>query len=104
MYQLFVKVGLIFTMIWNICFGASAPLRQTTVTENGSLAAVDALGRQVISAGESEKQVGVFYFLWAGEHGTDGPYDNTKITEKDPQAYLTAARWEAAGGGGYAAF
>ena len=104
MYQLIVKIGLILTMIWNICFGANAPIRQQEVKENGSLAAVDELGRKVITAGKSEKQVGVFYFLWAGEHGTDGPYDITEITKKDPQAYLSAERWEAAGGGGYGAF
>lgn len=104
MYQLIVKIGLILTMIWNICFGANAPIRQQEVKENGSLAAVDELGRKVVSAGPSEKQVGVFYFLWAGEHGTDGPYDISKITEKDPQAYLSVDRWEAAGGGGYGAF
>ena len=104
MYQLIVKIGLILTMIWNICFGANAPIRQQEVKENGSLAAVDELGRKVVSAGPSEKQVGVLYFLWAGEHGTDGPYDITEITKRDPQAYLSAERWEAAGGGGYGAF
>lgn len=30
--------------------------------------------------------VGLFYFLWLGEHGRKGPYDVTKILEADPGA------------------
>ena len=33
-----------------------------------------------------ERQVGLFYFLWLGEHGRKGPYDVTKILEADPDA------------------
>jgi hypothetical protein len=90
-------------MLWNTLFGFS-PVCSETVPENGSLAAVDALGRQVVSAGRSGKQVGIFYFLWNGEESTSGPYDITKILEKDPEAYRSVERWEAAGGGGYAVF
>ncbi|MBQ6065631.1 MAG: hypothetical protein IJK89_02310 [Clostridia bacterium] len=104
MYQLIVKIGLIFTILWNICCGAARPVRQQTATENGSLSAVDELGRKVVTAGQSDKQVGVFYFLWNGEESTSGPYDVGKIIERDPQAYLSAERWEAAGGGAYAVF
>ena len=32
------------------------------------------------------RQVGLFYFLWLGEHGRKGPYDVTKILEADPKA------------------
>lgn len=103
MYQVFVRIGLVFVMLWNTLFGFS-PVRPETVPENGSLAAVDALGRQVVSAGRSGKQVGIFYFLWNGEESTSGPYDITKILEKDPEAYRSVERWEAAGGGGYAVF
>lgn len=98
-YQFFVKIGLVFTIIWQTCIGAYLPVQQTTVKENGSLAAVDALGRQVVSAGESKKLVGMFYFLFNGDQGENGPYDITKIMENDPQAYLSGERWEAAGGG-----
>ena len=35
---------------------------------------------------EGGGQVGLFYFLWLGEHGRKGPYDVTKILEADPRA------------------
>ena len=37
------------------------------------------------SAG-AEVQVGLFYFLWHGEHGKDGPWDISKILAADPEA------------------
>lgn len=98
-YEFAVKIGLVFTLLWQTCFGACLPVRNSTVKENGSLAAVDALGRQVVSAGESEKLVGMFYFIFNGNGGDNGPYDITEILKNDPQAYLSAERWEAAGGG-----
>ncbi len=30
------------------------------------------------------KYVGVFYFLWLGQHGTGGPYDITRLLEENP--------------------
>lgn len=55
--------------------------------------ATDALGRKL--PGQKEcgppregRYVGVFYFLWQGQHGLGGPYDVTKIlaaNPKDPQ-------------------
>jgi len=77
---------------------------QTTqaVTGNGSLAGVDALGRQVISSGRSEKQVGLFYFIWAWDTG--GPYDNTKLAAAHPEALRSEDAWLAAGGGPLYAF
>lgn len=53
--------------------------------------ATDALGRSLPLAGTAPKTrpgkfVGVFYFLWHGQHGTDGPYDNTK-TIADPAGH-----------------
>ena len=103
MYQFFVKIGLVFTMLWQTLFGAGLPVRQKTVNVNGSLAAVDALGRSVVSAGDSKKLVGTFYFLFNGDGGDSGPYDVTKIIENDPQAYASGERWEAAGGGPFLA-
>ncbi|MBV9850111.1 MAG: hypothetical protein JO250_10600 [Armatimonadetes bacterium] len=46
--------------------------------------ATDALGRTLPTAAETrrprkDKFVGIFYFLWHGYHGTDGPYDISKI-------------------------
>ena len=34
---------------------------------------------------KNENQVGLFYFLWLGEHGTD-LYDISKITAEHPDA------------------
>lgn len=56
-----------------------------------NLAAKDHLGRKLPDykeAGEvkGEKIVGLFYYLWLGYHGTQGPYDITKILEEQPDA------------------
>ena len=55
----------------------------------GALMAVDALGRAVPEPGaavRAGRQVGIFYFLWCGEHGKKGPYDVSKILAADPKA------------------
>jgi len=51
--------------------------------------ATDALGRKLPGFEECgpprpNRTVGMFYFLWLGAHGTDGPYDNTKIIAANP--------------------
>ncbi len=51
--------------------------------------ATDALGRRLPSAEECGpprpgKQVGIFYFLWHGAHGEEGPFDLTQIVASDP--------------------
>ena len=102
MYRIIVLIGLVFTYLGSILsgfFGAAKPAEVKTVPVNGSLAAVDALGRETVSAGASDKKVGVFYFLWNGEHNLDGPYDVTKIIANDPNAFQSDASWTAAGGG-----
>ena len=53
--------------------------------------ATDALGRSVptseqVGPPRKDKFVGAFYFLWLGEHGTDGPFDISKILAKAPNA------------------
>jgi len=53
--------------------------------------ASDALGRTVptypeVSAPRADRTVGIFYFLWHGEHIQGGPYDVTRILTADPQA------------------
>ena len=77
---------------------------QTAAAETGSLAATDALGRQVVSAGESEKKVGIFYFLWLGEHGGQGPYNISEIYEAHPDAIESQEKWMQYGGGDYGVF
>lgn len=102
MVQYLTYVVLVFSLIIKTIFPFYGFIRKTEVSDLSSLAATDALGRKVVSAGESKKKVGVFYFLWNGEHSQGGPYDVTKIMEKDPLAYTSVKRWEAAGGGPYA--
>lgn len=54
-----------------------------------NLYAYDALGRTVEPVAElnDEKSVGIFYMLWAGQHGiTDRPYDISSLLEKNPEA------------------
>ena len=102
MIQYLTYIALIFVLIFRTIFPFYGSVRKTVVPETGSLAATDALGRKVVSAGESRKKVGIFYFLWNGEHSQSGPYDVTKIMRNDPLAYTSVERWEAAGGGGYA--
>lgn len=51
--------------------------------------ATDALGRTLPGSKEcgpprAGKFVGIFYFLWLGQHGTGGPYDISKILAADP--------------------
>jgi len=53
--------------------------------------ATDALGRAVSTAEtvgppRKDRFVGIFYFLWLGEHGRGGPYDISKILHNDPDA------------------
>ena len=53
--------------------------------------ATDVLGRALPTFEETgppraDKQIGVFYFLWNGRHGDEGPYDVNKILAQDPDA------------------
>ncbi len=102
MIQYITYIYLVFVLLFHSLIPFYGPQQRAAVPDTGSLAATDALGRRVVSAGESEKKVGIFYFLWNGEHSRGGPYDVTKIMAKDPLAYTSVERWEAAGGGPYA--
>ena len=102
MVQYLTYVVLVFVLLFKTVFPFYGFIHKTVVPDDSSLAATDALGRRVVSAGESKKKVGVFYFLWNGEHSQGGPYDITKIIQNDPLAYTSVERWEAAGGGPYA--
>lgn len=53
--------------------------------------ATDGLGRSLPTSEEvgpprSDRQVGVFYFLWLGAHVNGGPWDISKILAEDPSA------------------
>ncbi len=70
---------------------------------NGALAGVDDLGRELLYDDQTkdlnDKQVGIFYFLWQGEHGTAGPYDNYKIATQTPDSLKSEEAWKKNGGG-----
>jgi len=79
----------------------SGPYAENT----GTLSGIDSLGRILpldVTVEEREdgvsRSVGIFYFLWMGQHGTGGPYDNSIISQV-PGATASEAAWMAAGGG-----
>ncbi len=52
--------------------------------------ATDALGRQLpdyddCGPARQNRTVGIFYFLWLGQHGTKGPFDITELLKADPR-------------------
>ena len=96
--NIITSLVLLFTSLLNTLSGAGA-ITETAARVNGSLACTDAPGRSVASAAQSEKQVGVFYFLWQGQHGSERLADNTKIVARNPQAINSEEEWLAAGGG-----
>ena len=67
----------------------------TADMKNGALYAVDDLGRELYPEDgyvyDGSKNVGLFYFLWLGEHGDYGIYDITKILEKGGSAAKSAS-------------
>ena len=91
-------VILFFMTLINSITGVGTITKKTN-TVNGSLVCTDTLGRSVVSAGESEKLVGVFYFLWQGQHGSSRIIDNSKLVKKYPNAVNSEEEWIAAGGG-----
>jgi hypothetical protein len=53
--------------------------------------ATDGLGRTLpthaeVGSPRADKTVGIFYFLWLGRHGDQGPFDISKILAQDPAA------------------
>jgi len=60
--------------------------------------ATDALGREVPGYEEcggprNGRYVGMFYFLWLGQHSTSGPYDITELLAADPLDPAWGPRW-----------
>lgn len=63
---------------------ASPPAPVLRDLASDTWAGVDALGRAMPTSATArparkDRFVGVFYFLWHGQHGMDGPYDITQI-------------------------
>ena len=71
----------------NVCFCILAATVQ--VANLANYAGRDHLGRELVSVAdagpESGRQVGLFYYLWLGQHGTQGPYDVSKMEASDPK-------------------
>lgn len=69
--------------------GADAARPSVLMANEANLAGTDHLGRRLVSreiAGPVRpgRQVGLFYYLWLGQHGTQGPYDISKMEAVDP--------------------
>jgi hypothetical protein len=74
---------------WAIVIQPAVP--QSIDTMADTWVATDSLGRQVptndqVGPPRKDKAVGVFYFLWLGQHGTNGPFDVTRILSLSPHA------------------
>jgi len=79
----------------SIVIGLAAPsaLAQTNSVDSGAdtWVATDGLGRSVpnyeqVGPPRKNRYIGIFYFLWLGQHGTDSPYDISKILANHPDA------------------
>ena len=74
--------------------GVSYP--NTNNMKNGVMYALDDVNREILpDAGsytsDGSKNVGLFYFLWMGEHGDWGIFDNTKILAEGGNAAKSAS-------------
>jgi hypothetical protein len=74
-----------------LLFGALSAAAGRWDTKPDTWVAVDALGRTLptfkdVGPPRPNKTIGIFYFLWLGEHGEQGPFDVSKILAKDPGA------------------
>ncbi len=91
-------IVLFFMTIFN-CMAGVGKVKEEPTEVNGSLVCTDALGRSVTTADNSEKLVGVFYFLWHGQHSSKRIIDNSKLVKEHPEAITSEEAWIAAGGG-----
>lgn len=78
------------TALWSVAMASSAE-SGTWDCYPDTWVATDGLGRtvpthEVVGPPRSGKTVGVFYFLWLGEHGKGGPYDVSRILAANPDA------------------
>lgn len=77
----------------SLSFAADPPALVDTFADTWT--ATDGLGRTVpgheqVGPPRDGKFVGMFYFLWLGQHGTGGPYDITRILSLHPDAMSRA--------------
>ena len=82
-------------LFFAIAVCGSALIARADVVEIANISnmcGTDHLGRALpeygqVSEPKKGKQVGLFYYLWHGQHGTEGPYDISKMLEKDPDVF-----------------
>lgn len=65
------------------------PAEQPRDLMSDTWSAIDGLGRELPGHDEcgpprEDKTVGIFYFLWLGQHSRTGPWDITKLLEENP--------------------
>ena len=81
-------VALLAALVSASCRAASAA-GAVEYANLANYAGRDHLGRELVSiaetGGERGRQVGLFYYLWHGQHGTQGPYDVSKMEAIDPK-------------------
>ncbi len=74
---------------------------------DGSYGGIDDLGRIISLDGQvsepRDRKVGIFYFLWHGQHGTTGPYNIYEISQK-AGATKSQKNWMSLGGGNIGEF
>lgn len=83
-----MRLGLVPVLLLALAAGSavSAPVWDVM---SDTWVATDALGRKLPVHAEcggpkKDKTVGIFYFIWQGQHGTGGPYDITRILAENP--------------------
>ena len=87
-----LRTCLLLTFMLTPIISHAAEMRDTY---SDTWVATDALGRTLPGFEEcgpprADRQVGIFYFLWLGEHaGGRGPFDNSKILAENPGAMET---------------
>ena len=85
--------NLIVRAVFAVALAAwSARAAEVEKANRANLAGVDHLGRTLATYEETGpekkgRQIGLFYYLWLGQHGTRGPWDVTKMLEKDPDVF-----------------
>lgn len=109
MLKRIITICLIICLMLNIVTGCSNEQIASTDSSDVSAvnnttsmyAGVDDLGRTLnaVAGGDETKEVGLFYFLWAGTQGIEHVYDTSKVLEKDPDAARNYLAWMKAGGG-----
>lgn len=70
---------------------------------DGTYGGVDSLGRVLSLDGVApetrDRKVGIFYFLWQGQHSNAAPVNVYELVQNNPGCYESEKAWKKAGGG-----